>query len=65
MPVFEVLLLLALPLLLTLHAFVEEPAFAQRSHQLERCTTRNRRTLYLFPHQHEIAQALRFELGGF
>lgn len=34
MPVFEVLLLLALPLALALHAFVEFPELAPRNHQL-------------------------------
>ena len=40
-PAFEAELLLGLPLLLTLSAFVEEDPFAPRSHQLYRDSNRN------------------------
>ena len=41
-PVFDVLLLLALPFSLTLHALVELPPAAERNHQLYRYASCNR-----------------------
>jgi hypothetical protein len=41
-PAFEAVLLLGLPLLLTLSAFVAFPPFTPRSHQLYRDSNRNR-----------------------
>ena len=48
MPVLDVLLLFALPLPLTLQAFVELPALTERNHTLDQLSTRNLESLY--PH---------------
>ena len=56
-------LLLALPLLLTLHTFEEDPDLTERSHQLTRPTKSNRASLYLTQKVYLVLQII-YALGG-